>query len=479
MEWVNILTLRSRKGKHAGKLVHPGLFLQGLAVNAKGVIHIVMIMGFLLGMGSVLSCTSKVQPRETRKVVVTTPANQEPAGREPTRREPAKSEEPVSAGNQTAKEPSACEKKPSSGFVLLDDEEKRAILAKLDLRRQHLGSWKYLRPALLQTRNYLACRPSYAPALCAGAFSCTYGDLLATVDKLLACLPRLDKHPEYLVRKFHWYRLSPETLVTGYYEPVIQASPVPCPEYPFPLYGVPRDLKVADLGSFHHRWAGQHLIYRIEDGKICPYHDREAIDSDGVLNDQGVEIAWVRNLVDIFFLQIQGSGRLVFPDGSVRHICYAGKNGRKYVSLGKVLIERGYMSREEMSMQGIKAFLKTRPDMVEQLLNTNPSYVFFRLEDKGPYGAMGKILTPMVSMASDPRRIPLGSVLVSQMHLPEGKKNARQTSLVGLAQDKGGAIRGNRLDLFCGAGKRAAFLAGHMQERATVCLLLAEDGVAH
>ncbi|GAU09632.1 murein transglycosylase A [Desulfoplanes formicivorans] len=368
---------------------------------------------------------------------------------------------------------------PAAGYVLLGPREKQKMLERLNLERQRIGSWQDLGPALAKSLAYLRTKPDQALAIDDDNLTCTYGDLRRTVEELITLLPELDAHPEYLLKRFHWYKLEPNTLMTGYYEPLVHASPAPCPEYPFPLYGVPKDLKMADLGAFHPRWAGQKLVYRIENGQIVPYYDRKAIDSGDVLAEQGVEIAWVRDLVDIFFLQIQGSGRLVFPDGSIRHVLYAGKNGHRYVSLGKVLIESGYMNPEEMSMQNIRTFLKNRPDMVEPLLNTNPSYVFFRLADKGPYGAMGQPLTPLVSVASDPDRIPLGSVLVHQVSLPDSKAPSPPVVMLGLAQDRGGAIKGDRLDLFCGAGDMAAFLAGHMKEEARVCLLISSKSDDH
>jgi len=140
--------------------------------------------------------------------------------------------------------------------------------------------------------------------------------------------------------------------------------------------------------------------------------------------------------------------------------------------LGRVLINKGYMSSDQMSMQGIRTFLKNRPEMVKDLLNTNPSYVFFKLGHDGPYGAMGVPLTPLVSMASDPARVPLGSVLLNSVTLPGAEEGLPPIVLLGLAQDHGGAIKGDHLDLFCGAGETAAFLAGHMQEQARVCILV-------
>ncbi len=387
-----------------------------------------------------------------------------PVPLETTQRESDASEDVGETCTETVPEP--------PGYVRLSVREKDALLARVSVQKQKLFSWNDLRPALEGSLRYLRRKPANEPAVRGDGLECTWGDLKETVQELLALLPRLDAHPQYLRDNFDWYMLTPSTLMTGYYEPLIHASPAPSVEYPFPLYGMPGDLKIADLGDFHSRWEGQRLIYRVENGRIRPYPTRKEIDSDGVLDKKGAELAWVRDLVDVFFLQIQGSGRLIFPDGTVRHVLYAGKNGRPYVSLGKVLIHKGYMSSDDMSMQGIRTFLKNRPELVEDLLNTNPSYVFFKLAQDGPYGAMGAVLTPLVSVASDPARVPLGSVLIESVALPPERDEAAALSMVGLAQDRGGAITGDHLDLFCGAGELAAFLAGHMQEPARACILV-------
>jgi membrane-bound lytic murein transglycosylase A len=142
------------------------------------------------------------------------------------------------------------------------------------------------------------------------------------------------------------------------------------------------------------------------------------------------------------------------------------------VSLGKVMIERGLIPREEMSMQRIRGYLQAHPEQLHELLDTNPSYVFFRVADSGPLGAMGRTLTPMVSVATDSAFLPLGSVLALDAALPRRDGDASASALLGLAQDRGGAIKGSRLDLFCGAGENAEFLAGHLKVRARVFLLL-------
>ena len=326
--------------------------------------------------------------------------------------------------------------------------------------------------ALEQSLAYVRTRPQEAKPFAASGPDCTWADLTASLEHLRGILPRLHAEPGLLGREFAWHEVRPEPLMTGYYEPQMAGSLTPHPDYPVPIYGLPAALRSTELGRFHPRWKGQTLTYRVEGQEIFPFYSREEIDVQGALNATQTPIAWTRDLVDVYFLQVQGSGRLLLPDGTVRHVLYAGKNGHEYVSLGKVMIERGLIPREEMSMQRIRAYLREHPEQVSELLNTNPSYVFFRLAEDGPVGATGRSLTPMVSMATDSAFLPLGSILAVDAVLPEADGTGARTALLALAQDRGGAIKGSRLDLFCGAGERAEFLAGHLQERARVYLLL-------
>lgn len=324
-------------------------------------------------------------------------------------------------------------------------------------------SWLELQKGIERNIKFLSRKLEQGVAAKYGHMEITWGMLKRTNEEMLELLPRLKESPELLGDKFVWYTMVPRTLLTGYYEPYLEASLTAHPDYPYPLYSIPGDLQSLDLGKFHHRWKGQHLIYRQENGEVLPYYDREAIDFNGALQDRGIEIAWVKDLVDVFILQIQGSGRLVLPDGSVKHVLYAGKNGLKYVSLGKVLIQRGLLPKEGMSMQKIKAFLDANPELVQELLSTNPSYVFFRIDDEGPFGSMGAPLTPMASVAVDSNVLPLGSLALLTTRLPqEGSKSKTPFAKIVMAQDRGGAIKGTRVDLFCGSGPEAEYLAGHL-----------------
>lgn len=358
-------------------------------------------------------------------------------------------------------------------FVALQAAKAERMAAELSMGPQELGSWSAMRPALEKSLRYIKARPEHAVCVSKPGLTLTWGQLRDSVAELIALLSEIDRDPSILAERFQWLKLEPGTLLTGYYEPWLEASLTPDEEYPFPLYGVPDDLKKLDLGQFHTRWKGQTLIYQMGDDGIEPYHDREAIDRYRVLKGEGHEIAWAKNPVDVFFLQIQGSGRLALPDGSSKHILYGGKNGHRYVSLGKLLINRGHVPKDEMSMQRIRRFLSNNRDIAWELMFENPSYVFFTLSDEGPYGSIGSILTPKVSVAVDRKTIPLGSVLALRTALVNYDLGESEEffSLV-LAQDTGGAIKGTRMDLFCGSGEEAELLAGHLQEESEVFMLV-------
>ena len=252
-------------------------------------------------------------------------------------------------------------------------------------------------------------------------------------------------------------------LITGYYEPELRGSSAPDERYRFPLYRRPGDIVVADLGAFDTDLSGRRLIGRVEEGRFVPYHERTEIEN-GALAGGGLELLWVDSAVDLFFLQIQGSGRVRLEDGSVVRVGYAGKNGRPYVAIGRVLIERGELNREAVSMQSIRAWLGAHPDQAADVMSANPSYVFFRIVDgEGPIGAQGVPLTAGRSIAVDPAFVPLGAPVWLETTDPLDPGTPLHRLVV--AQDTGGAIKGAvRGDLFFGAGSEASERAGRMTQ---------------
>jgi membrane-bound lytic murein transglycosylase A len=256
-------------------------------------------------------------------------------------------------------------------------------------------------------------------------------------------------------------------LNTGYYEPEIAGSRSAGPGYAVPFYRRPADLIDVDLGLFSDGLKGKKIRGRVEAQALVPYYDRAAI-TGGALAGRGLELAWAADPYEAFFLEIQGSGRLLLPDGSVMRIGFDAQNGRDYVAIGKLLRDRGVLAPGQATMDGIIGWLRSHPDEAPAILNANGSYIFFReVKGDGPIGALGQALTPQVSVAADPRYVPLGAPLWLDTRVP-----APFARLM-VAQDTGGAIKGaNRLDIFWGAGADARKTAGGLSTTGTMVLLL-------
>ncbi len=259
-------------------------------------------------------------------------------------------------------------------------------------------------------------------------------------------------------------------LVTGYYEPVLDGSRTRSDRFRYPVYGVPEDLVVVDLVSLHPDLAHRRLRGRLEGRRLVPYWSRADIEGGGRALGAPV-LAWVADPVELFFLQIQGSGQVRTPDGQRVRLGYADQNGHPYRSLGRHLVDRGELALEQASMQGIKAWAAANPAKMQAALNENPSYVFFREMPPadGPTGALGVPLAAGYSIAVDPRHIPLGAPVFLDTTWPLSPKPLQRLVL---AQDTGGAIRGAvRADFFWGTGDEAGALAGRMRQRGAMWLL--------
>lgn len=271
---------------------------------------------------------------------------------------------------------------------------------------------------------------------------------------------------------------SGEAFATGYYEPEIAGSRVRRPGYDTPVYALPPDLERGwpDDVPEKERTGRPPLGRRDASGRFVPYHDRAAIDA-GALAGRGLELAWAADPVELFFLQIQGSGRLVTPEGEVIRIGYAGQNGREYVAIGRILRERGVLGdgagQYPGSMQGLMAWIRDNPEEGREVMHRNPSYVFFReLTGDGPLGSIGVPVRREASVAVDPAFVPYGAPVWLELDRVEA-------SGLWVAQDTGGAIRGaNRFDTFWGAGEDARVIAGGMSARGTALVLLPKGTVA-
>jgi len=266
-------------------------------------------------------------------------------------------------------------------------------------------------------------------------------------------------------------------LFTGYYEAELRGSRRREGAFATPLLKRPSDLVMVELGLFRPAWRGERIAGRVEAGQLKPYASRAEIER-GALAQRNLELFWVDDPVDAFFVQIQGSGRIRLPDGATARIGYDGQNGQAYVPIGRLLAERGEVPRDAVSMQTIRGWLAAHPDKAAALMNENPSYVFFReMSGDGPLGAQGVVLTAGRSLAVDRAFLPLGVPLWLDLEDP-AEGNGRLRRLV-VAQDTGGAIRGPvRGDLFWGFGPQAAERAGMMKDRGTYYLLLPRDVAA-
>jgi membrane-bound lytic murein transglycosylase A len=261
-------------------------------------------------------------------------------------------------------------------------------------------------------------------------------------------------------------------MITGYYEPLLHGSRTRTARFHVPIFAAPPDLLTIDLSSVYPEFKHRRLRGRLEGNRVVPYFSREDIDSEPALL-KGLEIAWVDDPIDVFFLHIQGSGQIELPTGERIRVGYADQNGHPFRSLGALLIRRGEIPPERASMQGIKEWAKRHPRKVREFLDANPSYVFFRElpgDLPGPIGALGVPLTPERSIAVDPRVIPLGV----PVYLATTRPNTDQPlERLVVAQDTGGAINGGvRADFFWGFGDAAGAEAGKMRQAGRMWVLL-------
>lgn len=270
---------------------------------------------------------------------------------------------------------------------------------------------------------------------------------------------------DYVKEHFIFFKTgATSALITGYYEAKLKGSRTKTAEYRFPLYAKPNDL--VSRGPATTKLTAGRLT---DNGTVVPYYTRREIDFEGKLEGKGLELLWIDNLIDVVFLQIQGSGIVTLPDGKTVRVNFADRNGHGYRPIGKYLIDRGYLTKEEVSMQTIRAFLSDHPDLHEEVFSYDPSYVFFRIVEEGPIGSIGVPLTPYRSIAVDQSLFPRGLTVVLQSDKPifahDGsvERWERFTRFV-VSQDTGGAIRGaDHIDLFTGYGRESEQTAGVMK----------------
>lgn len=284
----------------------------------------------------------------------------------------------------------------------------------------------------------------------------------------------------YFARYFNVYGTanadgSNSGLITGYYEPLLKGSRNKSSQYPYPLYKQPADLITVDLGETYPELKNKRVRGKLKGNKLVPYPTRAEIEKTPSPL-AGNELVWINDLVDGFFLQVQGSGLVQFENGENMHVGYADQNGQTYNSIGRVLIERGELTKDQAGMQGIKDWARDNPQKLRDLLNANPSYVFFRELPAGlpgPLGALGVPLTAERSVAVDPSYVPLGAPIFLSTTQPNTNKPLKRLML---AQDTGGAIKGGvRADYFWGAGESAGKQAGSMKQQGKIWVLLPKE----
>jgi membrane-bound lytic murein transglycosylase A len=267
--------------------------------------------------------------------------------------------------------------------------------------------------------------------------------------------------------RFDWLTVGTgKAFATGYYEPEIEGSRVPLPGY-VPIYRAPPDLVRCTKPD------GTTGRGRIDETGACALYFTRAEIEDGALAGKGLELAWAKDPVELFFVEIQGSGRIRFPDGSIMRIGYAEQNGRDYVPIGRLLRERGLLPPGQANMQAIKGWIAANPDQGRALMRENLSYIFFKeLTGPGPLGAMNVPVTPRATVAADPNFVPLGAPVFLAVDRPEAYG-------FWVAQDTGGAIKGaNRFDTFWGAGPEATQIAGGMSTSGVALVLVPKGSAA-
>ncbi|MFZ3086864.1 MAG: murein transglycosylase A [Methylotenera sp.] len=337
------------------------------------------------------------------------------------------------------------------------------------LQRDNLGSaW----PAWMQSCSTLVNKPVWQK-VCTAAIE---------LNNQAAKKPTSDAIQSYFRQYFSVYKTTNADgtdggLITGYYEPLLKGSRTKSAQYPNPLYAPPGDLITVELDSVFPELKFKRVRGRLVGNKLVPYYNRAEIETEASPL-KGREFIYIDDIIDVFFLQIQGSGLVQLDNGEQVHVGYADQNGHPYNSIGRLLVERGEMTLAQASMQGIKTWARNNLAKLRELLNNNPSYVFFRelpVGLPGPLGALGVPIMGERSVAVDPKFVPLGAPVFLSTTEPNSTKPLKRMMM---AQDTGGAIKGGvRADFFWGAGPVAGAKAGAMKQAGKIWVFLPKEFV--
>jgi membrane-bound lytic murein transglycosylase A len=262
-------------------------------------------------------------------------------------------------------------------------------------------------------------------------------------------------------------------LITGYYEPILNGSLKKTRKFKYAVYATPKDLITIDLSDAYPELKDYKLRGKLIGNMVIPYDTRETIEQNKDDNELLTPICFVDDRIDLFFMHIQGSGKIQLQDGTMLNVGYAQQNGRAYYAIGKKLIEMGVIDKEDVSLQSIRAWLKKNPGKIDTILNLNESYIFFKESQKDATGSLGTQLTENRNLAVDREFIPLGFPVFISTTNPINKKPINQLMV---AADTGGAIKGKiRADFFFGNGERAEMLAGKMKQQGKLYMLIPKD----
>lgn len=328
------------------------------------------------------------------------------------------------------------------------------------------ASW----PAWMQSCSVLTNKPMWQKA-CGAA---------AQLNSQTANKPNSEAILAYFKQNFSVYKTTnidgtDSGLITGYYEPVLKGSRFKSAKYPNPLYQTPNDLITVELDSLFPDLKYKRVRGRIVGNKLVPYYNRAEIESDAAPL-KGREFIYIDDIIDVFYMQVQGSGLVKLESGEQVHVGYADQNGHTYNSIGRLLVERGELTLANASMNGIKNWARNNPAKLRELLNNNPSYVFFRELPAGLPGPLGALGVPILGervVAIDPKFVPLGAPVFLSTTEPNSTKPLKRLMM---AQDTGGAIKGGvRADFFWGAGNDAGAKAGAMKQAGKIWVFLPKE----